>query len=144
MDLVGIAIQGISILVILLSIGPTFWHGYNWKRSNPEKMGFRWGYFVTYSTALFYIVVLVGLIALWLPNGAVATQVYMVILLISITGVSYLAMKRIRWALIVITLLSLNPIWIIINVFYFSNRWAEFKSEAVEKRAQKGPKKFRN
>ncbi|MCR8828007.1 hypothetical protein [Pseudosulfitobacter koreensis] len=138
MDGLGIIIQGISILVVLLSLGPTFWHGHQCKRSNPEKMGSRWGYFVTYSTALFYIFVLGGLTVLWLVNnGFAAPQVYMVILLVFITGISYLAMRRNRWALIAITFLSLNPLWMIINLFYFGNRWSEFKVEALEKRAEK-------
>ncbi len=60
--MLGSIIQGLSFFAILASFVPTFWHGAHWKRSNPEKFGFKWGYFVAYRTMLFYVFVCGGLI----------------------------------------------------------------------------------
>lgn len=48
-----------------------------------------------------------ALAALWLPAG-------------------YFVIKRRRWAWVVHTIASLNPLWWIINTIYARRRWAEF------------------
>ncbi|WP_297756744.1 hypothetical protein [uncultured Shimia sp.] len=63
LTMLGPVIQGISVLALLVSLVPTFWHGYKWKQRHPEKLGFNWGYFIAYSTAFFYVFPLGGLLA---------------------------------------------------------------------------------
>jgi len=50
-------------------------------------------------------------------------------------GIAYASMLRQRWALIVSTILTLNPLWMFINFFYLKNRWQEFRAEN-ERKAQ--------
>lgn len=47
--------------------------------------------------------------------------------------VAYDATKRGKWALVFSTLLSFNPLWMVINYIYLKNRWAEFTSEKLSR-----------
>ena len=56
-------------------------------------------------------IVLLGLAAVWGPAG-------------------YFAIKRRKWAWVVSTIASCNPVWWIANSVYGHNRWDEFERDA--------------
>lgn len=59
----------------------------------------------------------------------------MIILIISLLAVllasAHQALARRKWALILTTLLSLNILWYVINIFYLKHRWHELSEEAA-------------
>ena len=87
------------------------------KRRNPEKRPYRWGY---YFSIMSFIAGL-GLGGIILGPGVVA---------VILCGVIYAALawffaQRQRWAWITLTILSFNPVAWIINFIYLWRRWAE-------------------
>ena len=86
------------------------------RRDNPEKRSFRWGYYFSVMS----FVAVVGL-ALLLDVGIIA-----LILCVVIYGVlAWFFTQRCHWAWIALTILSFNPIAWIINAIYLRKRWAE-------------------
>lgn len=52
-------------------------------------------------------------------------------IIVGLWGVpGFFMIRRRKWAWIMATILSLNPIWWIVNTIYGRNRWAEFTEEA--------------
>jgi hypothetical protein len=96
--------------------------------TSPETRGYTWGHFVglsrfTYPLLfggmaergnLFFVVVLASA-ALYFPVGVCI-------------------IKRKRWAVVIGTILSLNPAGWFIDTIYFARRWSEFKHEAANPR----------
>jgi hypothetical protein len=86
------------------------------RRDNPEKRSFRWGYYFSVMS----FVAVVGL-ALLLDVGIIA-----LILCVVIYGVlAWFFTQRCHWAWIALTILSFNPVAWIINAIYLRKRWAE-------------------
>jgi NADPH:quinone reductase-like Zn-dependent oxidoreductase len=86
------------------------------RRDNPEKRPYRWGYYF----GVMSFVAVVGL-ALLLDFGLMA---------LIVCGVLYAVLawsfaQRRHWAWIALTILSFNPIAWIINAIYLRKRWAE-------------------
>lgn len=113
----------------LPSLGLAIYHDHKWKARNPKKLGFTWGYFVIYSTFANYLLVS-GFVA-WLgfDYGDTLLILLALVLLLSAGVIAYYAAQRTRWALVVATLASVNPLWIVINFFYLRNRWSELRDE---------------
>ena len=86
------------------------------KRRNPDKRGYRWGYY--FSIMLFIAGLVVGL---FMEAGA--TGVIVCGLIYGLLG--WFFAQRQHWAWIVLTILSFNPIAWIINAIYLRRRWAE-------------------
>jgi NADPH:quinone reductase-like Zn-dependent oxidoreductase len=86
------------------------------RRDNPEKRPFRWGY---YFSAMSFVAV-VGL-ALLLDLGIMALIVCGVIYAV----LAWFFAQRRPWAWIALTILSFNPVAWVINGIYLWKRWAE-------------------
>ena len=56
-----------------------------------------------------------------------------IVALVSSAGIAYFSILRQRWALIVSTILSFNPLWMFINIAYLKNRWPEFRAKGLTK-----------
>ena len=100
----------IGPIVIALALNRRF------RRDNPEKRPYRWGYYFSVMS----FVAVVGL-ALLLDFGIMALIVCGV--LYGVLAWSF-AQRR-HWAWIALTILSFNPIAWIINAIYLRKRWAE-------------------
>lgn len=114
----------------IFSLMAALWHGEVWEKKNPEKLGFRWGYFVIYNS-LFNNILLFGFLAL---SGFFEKEHGFLIFGISgLAGsgaLAYYSVLRKRPALIISTVFSFNPIWMAINIFYLRSRWPEFRAES--------------
>lgn len=120
--LILLAAIGIPSLVLAL------WHGGVWEKNNPDKLGFKWGYFVIYNTLINNILLFGFLTWAGVDDGDPELLLFGVVALVLSAGVAYFSIHRHRWALIVSTLLSLNPLWMFINIVYLRNRWSEFRA----------------
>lgn len=142
-------------LIILAAIGVpslilALWHGSIWETKNPEKLGFKWGYFVIYNTLINNILLFGFLIWAGMDEGEIGLFLFGIAALAASFAVAYFSIQRHRWALVVSTLLSLNPLWMFINIFYLRNRWGEFQtasskldSQTTQQRLQKLPRDMR-
>ncbi|HEV2842197.1 MAG TPA: zinc-binding dehydrogenase [Chthoniobacterales bacterium] len=100
----------IGPIVIALALNRRF------RRENPEKRSFRWGYYFSVMS----FVAVVGL-ALLLDFGIVC-----LILCGLVYGIlAWFFAERRPWAWIALTILSFNPIAWIINAIYLGRRWRE-------------------
>ena len=104
---------GVTVLPIIVALVLNR----RFKRRNPEKRPYRWGY---YFSIMSFIAGL-GLGGIILGPGVVA---------VILCGVIYAALawffaQRQRWAWITLTILSFNPVAWIINFIYLWRRWAE-------------------
>ena len=86
------------------------------RRENPDKRPFRWGYYFSVMT----FVSAVG-IALLLDFGL--TSVVISVVLYGLLAWAFAQRKH--WAWVALTILSFNPIAWIINAIYLRKRWAE-------------------
>jgi len=114
--LVVLVLMGIPLGVLILPIVLAFILNCRFKRRHPEAKGYRWGYY-------FSIMSIIGglILGLFLEAGTTA---------VIICGILYAVLawffaQRQRWAWIVLTILSLNPIAWIINAIYLWKRWTE-------------------
>ena len=100
----------IGPIVIALALNRRF------RRDNPEKRSYRWGYY--FSVISFVAVVGLGLL---LDLGLVA-----LIICAGLYGIlAWFFAQRRPWAWIALTILSFNPIAWIINAIYLRKRWSE-------------------
>lgn len=121
-------------LIILAAIFiPSFilasWQEGIWEEKHPEKLGFGWGYFVVYNTLIGNVLIFGLIVWAGISDENAGLFFIGVALLASSATIAYFSVKRYRWALILSTILSINPLWMFINIFYFKNRWSEFRSE---------------
>jgi hypothetical protein len=107
-------------LVVLLGLGGPIAGSLalnrRFRRLNPDKRSYRWGYYF----GLQFLIVAVG-IPLLLDAGTVPV-------LICATVSALLAwafVRRQRWAWLALTALSLNPVAWLINFLYLRRRWTE-------------------
>jgi NADPH:quinone reductase-like Zn-dependent oxidoreductase len=107
---------GVPLGVLIVPVIAAFALNRRFRRRNPDKRGYRWGY---YFSIMSFIAGL-GLGA-FLESGATAVIVCGVIYAV----LAWFFAQRCRWAWIALTILSFNPIAWIINTIYLWKRWAE-------------------
>ena len=109
--LVGVPL-GVAIVPVVLAL--VLNRGF--RRRNPGKRSYRWGYY-------FGIVSFLGGIGLGLAleSGVVAVIACGVIYAV----LAWLFIQRRRWAWVALTILSFNPVAWLINVIYLRKRWNE-------------------
>lgn len=121
-----IFLAAIGILSLILAL----WHGGAWERNNPGKLGFKWGYFVIYNTLINNIILFSFLTWAGIDEGEPGLLFFGVVALAVSVGIACFSILRQRWALVISTILSLNPLWMLVNIFYLKNRWPEFRTES--------------
>lgn len=128
----------LPIMILLVIAGSAmviaFVHGGSWNEKNPKKLGFVWGFFTIYNVLIGNVLLILALLAYSIDEEDLGYFIVCSIALAVALLISYYAIKRRKWALVVSTLLSLNPLWILINIFYLKNRWIEFSEESFERR----------
>mgnify|MGYP007079515434 CR=1 FL=1 len=120
-----IILAAIGILSLILAL----WHGSIWENRHPEKLGFKWGYFVIYNSLINNILIFGFLLWAGIDEGDIGLFLFGVAALGTSAAIAYFSVQRSRWALILSTILSINLLWMFINIFYLKNRWSEFRSE---------------
>jgi drug/metabolite transporter (DMT)-like permease len=92
------------------------------KRRNPEKRSYRWGYYFSIMSFIAFL----GLSYLLFES---VTAVIGFALLYAVLG--WFFAQRSHWAWIALTILSFNPIAWIINAIYLWRRWAEDRAASA-------------
>lgn len=121
-------------LLLLVAIGlPSLilalWHGSVWENKNPEKLGFKWGYFVIYNTLINNMLLFGFFTFSGIDEAEIGLFLFGIVALSASAALAYFSIQRKRWALVTSTILSLNPLWMIVNIAYLRNRWPEFRAE---------------
>ena len=101
------------------------------RKKHPSTQPFRWGYFTSIQSMLMGAIVF--LVVLTHAHQPSEFGGLIIGLILFVPG--YYAARRRKWAWIVNTILSFNPIWWIINWMYGSKRWGEFEAEAAQRRS---------
>ena len=123
----------VVVAIALLSLFFAFSKGEKWWQKNPSKLGFKWGYFYIVNTTIGNGLIAFVIALLGFADGDLRTIITGVTALGILSIIHRQAIQRRRWALILTTILSLNLLWMIINIFYLRNRWPEFRAESAER-----------
>ena len=128
----------VGVIVMFASLIFALEKGGLWQEQNPEKLGFKWGYFFISSTLMGNSLLFAALFfhSGDTGDGGVALFYAALFLLTVLCGIK--ALQRQTWALLLTTLLSFNIVLFIVNLFYLRNRWPEFVAEKTEQLEAKG------
>lgn len=114
--LVAFKLIAIPLCVLILPIIVAFVLNRRFKRQNPDKRGYRWGYYFS------IMAVIAGLgLGAFLECGFAGVIVCGLLYAI----LAWFFAQRSHWAWIALTILSFNPIAWIINAIYLRKRWSE-------------------
>jgi NADPH:quinone reductase-like Zn-dependent oxidoreductase len=114
--LVASVLIGVPLAVLILPVVIAFILNRRFRQRNPEKRGYRWGY---YFSIMSFIAGLV--LGAFLESGTTAVIVCGIIYAV----LAWFFAQRHHWAWIALTILSFNPIAWIINAIYLRKRWVE-------------------
>jgi len=99
------------------------------KEVRASRLPFTWGYFVGMSgflMGLYCALFAVYAVMAGDKDASVGASVFL--FLAAVWGpAGFYAMKRRKWAWVLTTILSCNPVWWIANTVYGRNRWHEFE-----------------
>jgi uncharacterized membrane protein YfcA len=98
----------------------------------PRELPYTWGFYIGTSGLLLGVYSLFMAFYMSISGGKNASSVAIVLLVLAAVWgpAGYFAIKRRRWAWVVSTIASFNPVWWIANSVYGHNRWDEFDGGA--------------
>ena len=114
--LIALELIAVPLGILIVPIVLAFALNRRFKRRNPDKRGYRWGYYFSIMSLIAGLV-----IGLFLEAGAIGVIVCGLVYLL----LAWFFAQRQHWAWVALTILSFNPIVWIINAIYFRRRWAE-------------------
>ena len=128
-EIAGLVVFGV---IALISLFIAFVKGAKWEKHNPDKLGFKWGCFFIFNSLFGHGLLLAFLLFEAIDEGREDVLLIAGTLFAALVFISTKAPKRRKWALVLLTLLSLNLFWIMININYLRNRWSEFNEEPTQ------------
>ena len=114
--LVALGLVGVPLAALVVPIIAAFLLNRRFRERNPEKRPYRWGYY--FSMMAFIGGLLLGRFLDFGLTGVIVCGLLYGLL-------AWFFAQRRRWAWIVLTILSFNPIAWIINAIYLWKRWSE-------------------
>jgi NADPH:quinone reductase-like Zn-dependent oxidoreductase len=114
--LVASVLIGVPLAVLILPVVVAFILNRRFRQRNPDKRGYRWGYYFSIISFIHGLV-----LGAFLESGAIAMIVCGLIFAI----LAWFFAQRQHWAWVALTILSFNPIAWIINAIYLRRRWVE-------------------
>jgi len=122
----------INLIVALPALLLALWRDKKLHERHPSAMGFKWGYFTGFRILFVAIILLPFLVLAALSRDLTEDEVlsfsFLVIVVLLVPGIFILC--RHRWAWILYTVCSMNPVLWIINGTYIKNRWKELREES--------------
>jgi NADPH:quinone reductase-like Zn-dependent oxidoreductase len=115
-ELIALALIAFGIGVPIVPIGIAFVLNRSFRRRNPGKRPYRWGYYFSIQSIIGGIV-----LGLMLESGVSAVIACGLIYAV----LAWFFAQRHHWAWITLTIFSFNPVAWIINFIYLRKRWAE-------------------
>jgi NADPH:quinone reductase-like Zn-dependent oxidoreductase len=119
---VALVLIGVPLAVLILPVIVAFILNRRFRQRNPDKRGYRWGYYFSVMSFIHGL----GLGA-FLEFGSTAVIICGLIYAV----LAWFFAQRHHWAWIALTILSFNPIAWIINAIYLRKRWAEEPGEVT-------------
>ena len=119
---VALGLIGVPVAVLILPIIAAFLLNRRFRERNPDKRSYRWGYY--FSIMSFIGGLLLGRFLNFGLTGVIVCGLLYALL-------AWFFAQRHRWAWIVLTILSFNPIAWIINAIYLWKRWREGPGTAL-------------
>jgi hypothetical protein len=117
-------LQGLVLIYALVVAWPiAHTRGKEWRKDHPDKLPFKWGHF----QSVICMGHLMGVV--FFAHGAEGALFAVWMLAIAVCG--FYMSRRHRWAWVVGTLLSMNPVLWVVDGIYLKNRWAEMREEAA-------------
>lgn len=121
----------INLIVALPALLLAMWQDKNLQERNSGALGFKWGYFTGFRI-LFVGMIILSFLALGAATGDLSQDEafgfgFLITVVLLVPGVFILL--RHRWAWILYTIGSMNPLLWWINGTYIKNRWKEIKIE---------------
>ncbi len=113
-------LRGLVVVIVLIAIPIAFIHDKKLHEEQPSVRPYKWGYYIGYA-GLIGSVLFIFLVVLF--SAALAL---FLVLSIPQAIASYYIIRRKKWAWVLGTILTLNPILWIAHIFYGRNRWGEF------------------
>jgi len=107
---------GVPLAVLILPIIIALVLNRRFRQRNPDKRGYRWGYYFSVMSFIHGLV-----LGAFFESGAMGVIVCGLIFAV----LAWFFAKRCHWAWVALTILSFNPIAWIINAIYLRKRWAE-------------------
>ena len=114
--LVALGLIGVPLVALILPIIAAFVLNRRFRERNPDKRPYRWGYY--FGMMSFIGGLLLGRFLDFGLTGVIVCGFLYGLL-------AWFFAQRHRWAWIVLTILSFNPIAWIINAIYLWKRWGE-------------------
>ncbi len=115
-ELIALALIAIVIGVSIVPIVVALALNRRFRRRNPEKRPYRWGYYFSVQSVIAGIV-----LGIMLESGAGVVIVCGVVYAV----LAWFFAQRHHWAWLTLTIVSFNPVAWIINLIYLWKRWAE-------------------
>lgn len=128
-------ITGYLIVMVAIPLGFGIIFGREWRSKNPTKLGFAWGYFSILNSALTATFVLFVGGVQSAEKGTLGISLVAMLMLLATWRLFVWAYSRRLFALVALTVLSLNPLIIVPNIYYLWHRRHEFAREAAERQA---------
>jgi len=146
-------IAGIALiiwLVLMVVVPLKLWNQVKrmdarYRELNPTAHSLKWGYIFGGASCFFGVLASIGFLGSFLSTSISDVQdsvsnrlaaMYFLVWAAPLAVSGYFACRRKRWAWILATILSLNPIIWVVNFFYGMRRWKEFDlSELVAKKS---------
>ena len=109
------------------------------KTNDPSLLPFKWGYLYGMAALWFGVIASIGLLGALLPSPPYMPErppdasalVSLVVWSMPLTISGFFVLRRKRWAWVLATLLSLNPVIWLINLVYGARRWREMGPRLV-------------
>lgn len=107
------------------------WRDKKLHQRKPEAMGFKWGYFTGFRILIVGIILL-PLLAIGGASGDLAEDeavglLFFVVVVLLVPGV-FIPLRH-RWAWVLYTVCSMNPVLWMMNGSYIKHRWKEIRDD---------------
>lgn len=116
----------VKLMFIALTIPVAFWLDKRLHKRMPQVKPYKWGYYIGVLGIVTYGDIAIGA----LSEGGLGLAVFIVML--AICYVFYCIIKREKWAWVVGTVMTLNPVMWMINYQYFKNRRDEYSPISIK------------
>ena len=122
----------INLIVALPALLLALWRDKKLQERSPGALGFKWGYFTGFRI-LFVGIILLPFLAFGAATGDLSQDEafgfgFLITVVLLVPGV-FIPLRH-RWAWILYTIGSMNPVLWMINGTYIKNRWKEIKTES--------------
>lgn len=117
------------VAVVVITVIYSYFKNRKFMAENPGKKRYMWGFYQGAAPLVVCILLSILMIAVGEnPFNLQGDEQLGAIYFIVMGSIGYFVIKRNRWAFVIQTIISMNPIMWIINSIYIYRRWSEMKA----------------